>query len=293
VLYEYARHTTVFQNPTTYVWSSGTGLIFRPGGVYGSPPAAVMVLSMVALAGLPLLSESTGHRHTFVLGSLALIVVAGFVTFTRAGWIGAGVGLLTYLIMVTWRGGLRLPRWVAFVPLIALVFVAVLPMLSRTSWFQLGVTRGQTLQFRESYWAVTEPKIVDSPAHLLFGRGLTSFTATADPRLGSVQGSLAEIPGPLVKTPHNQYLQTLAEQGVVGLSLYLCWLLGTVALGFRSIPRVRASERRILAGLVAATVSFVVASVADSSLRVDNTFVVIALMTGLAVSVCADVGRPT
>lgn len=291
VLYEFAKGAPVFLNPTTYAWNAGSGFIFRPGGVYGSPPAAVTVLAMVALAGLPLLREASGRKHIFLFGCLVLIVGAGFVTFTRAGWIGAGAGLLTYLVMVTWRSGLRLPRWVAVVPLVGVVFLATLPMLSHTTWFQLGVTRGQTLQFRESYWAVTEPLIIDSPVHLLFGRGLNSLAAAAEPRLGNVQASLAEIPGPVTRTPHNQYVETLLEQGAIGLMLNLCWLLGTVAIGFRSIRRVARSDRRIIAGLVGATISFVVASFADSSFRVDNDFVIVALLTGLAVSLCAPAWR--
>jgi O-antigen ligase len=293
VFYEFAKGAPVFVNPITYAWNSGAGLIFRPGGIYASPPAAVTVLAMVALAGLPLLRETSGRRRTLLLGCLWLIVGAGFVTFTRAGWIGCGAGLLTYLVLVTWRGGLRLPRWVAAVPLIGLVLLAAVPIVSHTNWFRLGVTRGQTLQFRESYWSVTEPLVVDSPAHLLFGRGLNSFTAVDEPALGSVQGSLAEIPGPLVRTPHNQYLQTLVEQGAVGLTLYLCWLLGTVVLGFRCIRRIAPGERRIIAGLVGATISFVVGSFADSSFRGDPEFVVVALVTGLAVSLCAQPGRRT
>ena len=293
VFYEFARGTPVFVSPSTYKWNSGSGLIFRPSGVYGSPPAAVIVLAMVALAGIPLLRETTGRNRVFLLGCLALVIGAAFVTFTRAGWIGCAAGLLTYLVMVTWRGGLRLPRWVAAAPLIGVVCLAALPMVSHTNWFQLGVTRGQTLQFRESYWAVTEPLVVDSPAHLLFGRGLNSFTAADEPALGSVQASLAEIPGPLTQTTHNQYLQTLVEQGVIGLMLYLCWLLGTVVVGFRNIRRVDPGDRRIIAGLVGATIAFVVASFADSSFLEASPFAVVALLTGLTVSLCAPAGRKT
>lgn len=293
VFYEFARGAPVFQNPATYKWNSGLGSIFRPGGVYGSPPAAVMVLAMVALAGIPLLRDTSGPGRLFLLGCLALILGAGFVTFTRAGWIGCGAGFVTYLVMVTWRGRLRPPRWVAVVPLIGIAFLAALPMVSHTSWFQQGVTRGQTLQFRESYWAATEPLITDSPTHLLFGRGLNSFIAAGEPALGNVQASLAEVPGPLIQTTHNQYLQTLVEQGVVGLVLYLCWLLGTVVVGFRSIRRAAPGDRRIIAGLVGATICFVVASFADSSFLEAGPFVVVALVTGLAVSLCAPAGRPT
>lgn len=293
VFYEFAKGAPVFQNPATYKWNSGLGSIFRPGGIYGSPPAAVIVLTMVALAGIPLLRETGGRRRLFLLSCLGLILAGAFVTFTRAGWIGCGAGFLTYLVMVTWRGRLRLPRWVAVVPLIGVAGLAALPVVSHTSWFQEGVTRGQTLQFRESYWAVTEPLITDTPAHLLFGRGLNSFTAAGEPALGSVQASLAEIPGPLAQTTHNQYLQTLVEQGVVGLALYVCWLLGTVATGFRSIRRVAPADRRIIAGLVGATVCFLVSSFADSSFLESGPFVVVALITGLVVSLSAPAGRTT
>lgn len=291
LMYEYAKGTALFINASTYLWNSGSGSIFRPGGVYGSPPAAVTVLAMVALVGIPLLSETTGRRRAGLFVCLALVIGGGFLTFTRAGWIGCGAGLLVYVCILKWRGGVQLPRWLPAVPVIGLLFLAALPALSQTSWFRFGVSRGQTFQFRKTYWSVSEQMITDSPVHLLFGRGLTSLTAAVEPALGGVQASLAEIPGPLTRTTHNQYLQTLLEQGVVGLTLYLLWLVGTLALGLRRLRRLPVTESRIVAGLLGATISFVIASYADSSFREDNALVVVAVLTGLTVSMCSPARR--
>lgn len=294
LFYEFVRGSSVFVDPSSYYWRATSGqAIFRPGGVFGSPPAAVTVLGMLGLVGIALWHETSGRRRSIVSGCIGLIVIAGAITFTRAGWIGFGAGLLAYLVILRWKGNLRLPRALALVPVAAVAVLLALPTVSQTRWFQQGVTRGGTLTVRESYWNLARRMISDSPQHLLFGRGINSMVVGARPELGGLQADIAESPDLISAGTHNQYVRTLMEQGLVGLSLIALWLGGTLVLALRGIGRVAAADRSLVAGLAAATISFLVVSFIDNTIRDPNSLAVIACLTGLLVSFCNPTGRKT
>jgi O-antigen ligase len=294
MFYEFAHGSSVFRDPNSYYWAANGGAaIFRPGGVFGSPPAAVTILAMVTLVAIPLAGESGRTRRRLIQICVAVMVGAGVITFTRAGWIGFGVGLLTYYFLLRWRARIRLPRWLAIVPVLAVAVVLALPVLSQTSWFQLGVERGGTLAVRESYWTLAGKLIVDSPEHLLIGRGLNSLVVGSRPELGGVGASLAETPDLIVEGAHNQYVRTLLEQGLLGIALILLWLGGTIGVAARRMSGLPYTERRLLAGLVGAVVSFLVVSLAGTSMRDTISFSVIALLTGIAVTVATTSRRDT
>lgn len=291
VFYEFAKGSPVFIPASGYDWNQTAAAqltsIFRPGGVFGSPPAAVLALAMAALVAIVLLGECSGRRRRLLLGCLALIVAAGVLTFTRAGWIGFGVGLVVYVGMMWWRGRVRLPRWLAVVPAAAVVFVIALPAVSHTSLFQFGVNRGGTFTYRESIWTASLPLVDDTVPHLMFGRGLNSLLTGQETRLGGINAGVAETPSLITDGPQNQYVETLLEQGVLGIVLMAVWLGGALVVGVRGIGRVAVSDRRLVAGFTAATVCFLVESYVDSTFRQPNDLVIIAVLTGLLVSLCA------
>lgn len=289
LFYEFAQGATVFQDPNAYYWAgNGIDKIFRPGGVFGAPPTAVTILAMVSLVAIPLLRETTGRWRKLLSAGIALMVAGGIITFTRAGWIGFGAGLLTYFFVLRWRARIPLPRWLSVVPVAAVAVVLALPTLSRTNWFQLGVQRQGTFAVRESYWTLAGKLITDAPNHLLLGRGINSLVAGARPEVGGLEASVAANPLLITMGAHNQYVRTLLEQGLVGLTLILLWLGGTIALAIRRMPALDLLDRRLLAGLAAATTSFLVVSTADTNLRDTVSFSVIALLTGLAVTLCSS-----
>lgn len=285
LFYEFAHGSSAFRDPNSYYWSSRGGTaVFRPGGVFGSPPAAVTILSMVVLVAVSLAPEITGLRRVLVRTCIVVMIAAGVLTFTRAGWIGFGAGLLTYYIVLRWRGKFRLPRWLRILPVAGVAVVLALPTLSQTSWFQLGVERGGTLSVRESYWTLAAKLITDTPEHLLVGRGLNSLDAGARPQLGGLGVGLAETPDLITNGAHNQYIRTLLEQGLVGLALIFLWLGGALVVAVRRLHSVPYPQRRLLAGLAGAIVSFLVVSFADTSLNDTVSFSIISLLTGLAVT---------
>ncbi|MBV9803207.1 MAG: O-antigen ligase family protein [Solirubrobacterales bacterium] len=289
LFYEFAHGSPVFQDPNSYYWSShGGAAIFRPGGLFGSPPAAVTITSMVALVAVSFFRQTTGRRRALLGAAITVMIAGGFLTFTRAGWIGFGVGVLTYFAILRWRGRIRLPRWLRIVPVAAVAVVLALPALSQTSWFQLGVKRGGTLTVRESYWTLAKRLILDSPEHLLVGRGLNSLETGARTDLGGVTADIAATPDLTINGAHNQYIRTLLEQGIVGLALVLLWVGGTVAVVMRRVSRLPASRRPVVAALAGAFVSFLVISLADTNLRDTVSFSIVSLLTGITITLCTS-----
>jgi O-antigen ligase len=280
VMYEFwiAGHV-VFADRNSYYWNAKEGLIFRPGGVLGSPPAAGTVLAMTALAGLPLLRS---RRHRLVLVCVTLQVAALALTFTRA----AAFGLIAGTVVFLWcrRRLVRTGYVAACIALLAILFV--LPRVGQTGWFQHGVLRQGTFSGRVSYWRHAAPLATDSPQHLVFGHGFNSLYQGTNLIPGSVpQRDIAADPEILAHGPHNQYVRSLVEGGLLALSALLAWLGGTVLTGIRAARR---TGDAVAAAATGAVTAFAVVSLAGDTLRTLPSLCVLALLSGLVVSRSGD-----
>jgi O-antigen ligase len=272
-------HEPVFINARDYLWNARPGEIFRPGGVFGSPAAAAAVLSTTTLCGSALLRKTDGVQRLVVVACLALGAGATFATFTRAGVIGLAVGSVVALGLNPSTARLRL--LLAVVASGTLVGIFVLPAIQRALWFQEGVLRHGTLEARQSYWSEAFPLATNTPRHLLIGHGVNSLVVGRPELPGEPDPDLATAPTLLAVGPHNQYVRTLLEEGVVGLSVLLLWLSAPVVAGVRGIRRGVVADTAVAAAATGATVSFMVVSAAADSLRNPPSFVAIAIATGL------------
>lgn len=276
-------HRPVFIDQASYYWNARLGRVFRPGGVFGSPPAAGAVLSMCALAGLAVVSRSSGMRRRLAWTCVCLCGGAVIVTFTRASMFGLAAGL------VFWGASLRSAHrarlvW-SGVTVMLLFSLFVLPRIEQAAWFQNGVLRQGTLAARQSYWAEAWPIITNSPQHLLFGHGVNSLLVTKGALQAEPQSDLLATPTLYTVGPHNQYFRTLLDEGLLGLVALLAWLGGAL---YRSVRARRSAEnlRGVTVACGAATLSFAVIALAGDALRDPPTAAVVALLTGILVS-CA------
>jgi O-antigen ligase len=285
VLYEFfVSHRPLFVSQSSYFWNATGQAIFRPGGVFGSPPAAATALAMSTLIGASLLPQVRGAARQGVWACLAISVVALCVTFTRAGLIALAVGVTLYLALLRPP---RLGRLVYLGILVATVFgLFVLPKITRTSWYQEGVVRPGSLTVRESYWSAAWPVIVNSPQHLLIGHGINSLNAdpTADDRLLDPQPDIAAVPSLSTLSPHSQYVRTLVEEGLVGLVLVGAWLALSLLSAGRAAARAATAERAPLAACAAAIAGFLIAAYVSDALRETAPFALVALVSGVAVT---------
>ena len=169
VVFEFLRGHAVFVDPTAYVWSASDSTIFRPGGVFGSPPGAATVLCVVMLIGLGCLAHG-GRRARPLLICLSICAVALVLTFTRGDIVAAGVGMVVFLWLL--RSPLLRPLNVAW--LLAAVLctvIVVIPQVQGSQTVQEGILRSGTLADRESYWSAALPVATSSPHNLIFGIG--------------------------------------------------------------------------------------------------------------------------
>lgn len=292
VLYEYVyAHHALFTDATTYYWNAAESKIFRPGGVYTSPPGASLMLAMAAPAILALAMTTTGPQRRFVIGAFAIVVAGIAVTFTRGGYIALLAACVGFFLLA-FSGSAR--RRFIFVAVAAAVAIIVLiPTWSSTTWFQEGVARAGTFTARQSYWDLAFPVIGESMPSIIFGHGFNSLLL-ARPELGghAISGSVIASPVLIDRGPHNQYILTLLETGALGLLLFLAWLVVPLVRGIvQSIKAQDEWTRAVSAGFAMAIVAFIAMCLVGDQLRYVPSVMFVALITGILQSLTQSTPR--
>jgi len=166
--------------------------------------------------------------------------------------------------------------------------LVVLPSLAGQSWYNEGVVRHGTFADRETRWRVAWPVITNSPEHFIAGHGVNSLLVGHPTGLsGQPQHDLAAVPILIAVSPHSQYFRALLEQGVIGLTLLLTWLLGSVVQALNRLRSVRDERTRaILAACAAGIVSVLIASLAGDALRDPPTLGIVSILSGLIAGTC-------
>ena len=285
VIYEWHVGHLIFQDPTDYSWNASDTTIFRPGGIFGSPPGASTVLAVTALCTLPLLRSSRGWSRWAWTACLSLSTLGVVVTFTRASLIGLAAGTLVYL----WLSRSRLLNPVTVLGMClatAVVAMLVLPRLSQSTGFQQSFVRSGNLAARESYWKLALPIVASSPTHLFFGLGAEA--AEAARQNGLTPRVLASAPVLVQHGTHNQYVLTLLEQGLIGLLLLVGWLATVVGSGIRAARRSWSPDVSALTGAV---VAVGVIMLANNALLHVPSFCVLACAAGLLVTLSSSSSR--
>ena len=293
VLYEFfIVKAPLFVPSSEYLWNDTSESFFRPGGVYGSPPGAVVVLTMTALCTLPLAAWYRGAARLAAAACIAVTTAAAVATFTRAGLIGLVVGFVVYSLLA---GSKTLsPRRVLAAGAVAVILLAtfILPQLENNSFFYEGVIRPGNLRERESYWTLAIPLITDSSQHLALGHGTNALLAGRPGVEGTVGAGLSASPTLSKLGPHNQYVRTLLELGLAGGVLMLVWLVGAPARVALRARRISPQARLLAGGLAGAMAAFLVSSLANDTLRHPPSVAFAALATGLLVTLAGSADRP-
>jgi O-antigen ligase len=238
-----------FNDPAQYQWSGGGGELYRPGGVFGGSPAAAIALAMILLSTLSL----ARRRPWLVRVCHSVILLAIVVTWARAGWIGLAGGAVVCALLLPYRR----KAWAMYL-LAALVLAGFLAYgsMQNSQAYQSGVVRPGSTTARLTLLRQAWPLATDSYRHAIFGRGFRAFMHPefgAHDRATLGNGFLLNRGG-----PHNDYMRTILEEGLVGLVLLLGFLLIPVRLGVRRARSLLAGseERLLVAGLTGAAVCY-------------------------------------
>lgn len=278
VIYEFVRGHVVFANPLSYDWVAAPGSIFRPGGIFGSPPAASTVLCFIVLFGLGCVAIQRGRLRLLALGCTAVASLALLLTFTRAAFVAVALGVILMLWLL--RSPLLRPLRLAwFVALFATAYFVLIPGLEGSATFQEGIVRPGTLTTRETYWATALPVSTESPRMFLFGVGTGALEAPRTSTGVAIAANVAERPQLTENSLHSQYITTLLEQGSVGLAtVFLLLGAGVLPAGRRA----RAEGDPLAAAVAATIVAMGTVMTVDTAFLDSAGFALFMLALGLA-----------
>lgn len=284
VIYEYVRGYAIFHNPTSYDWNATDNSIFRPGGVFGSPPAASSVMCCVILFGIACIATYRGKLRAISGVCTAIASLALILTFTRAGLIAAGAGIILLLWLI--RSQLLRPLRVAwFVAVLAGLYFLLVPGLGGNTTFQRGFIRPGTLAARESYWGVALPVSTSSVPTFVFGSGTGILEAPQTAPTVVVSAKIAESPQLTENSLHSQYITTLVEQGALGVAALVFLLVA----GFLRPARIaRATRDPIVAATATSIFSIAVMMSVGTVSLVPPAFAMLMLAIGFAGALSQD-----
>jgi putative inorganic carbon (HCO3(-)) transporter len=228
-----------------------TGTVeYRIASFFPHPNQLAGFLAVLVPVGLAVARASRGHVLRVAGVILSVAAVAGVVlTYSRGGLVA-----LIALPLVLIRDKRSWPLIVAGIVLIALLA----PSVWRDRVAQVAQTDQPEIATRIDFW---DASLDMFQAHPVTGVGLDSFSdayqALERPGRSYLGGGVLVAP----ETAHNLYLNTLAEQGLIGFTA-LAILLGSfftmaARLGRSKDPRIRALSFGLVgAGVVAAVHNF-------------------------------------
>ncbi|MDW8308543.1 MAG: O-antigen ligase family protein [Verrucomicrobiales bacterium] len=221
---------------TDRVWWFQTPYKGRGTGTYICPNHLGGFLEMVLPLALAWLLVGRAQPVTRVLlAYAALVILAGMVvTGSRGTWLGAGLSLIAFFTILAFHRSYRLPS----LAMLALLLIGGGVAVSKTELFseriQAGVEVGKKpeMDTRVEIWQGTARMWLDHP---WFGVGPGHF----DYRFREYRPPTLQL---RPDRAHNEYLNTLADWGVVGGIIVGAGLIALVITTLRTWRHVRRSE---------------------------------------------------
>jgi O-antigen ligase len=228
------------------------GLYYRLGGPFEQPNAVHVIMSVIffiALIDLLGVKLDSGNKRLFpnyIRNSiLYLAPVAIAMTWARATWL-AFLCSITVFVLLNRR---FLPRSVTVLAAGIALMIIPLIMVSITTTgldqiIEERVTgRSRTIYSRFGAWTILLDEYSKAP---MLGIGLNNLRDTLDARRISIEGVKSETHA------HNSFLTILAEQGTLGLLIYLGIIVSVLQMGRRLNRTGRSSRETVFGALVLA-----------------------------------------
>jgi len=230
---------------------------------------------ILPLALVPLVLGRVRRERWPVVGLFAVVPIGAlFLSVSRGGIVSFGVELAVLALVLmrqrTARKQLFAGAAVLLMALLLVSWLGVGHLLQRFSSFQsLEATAGKRASMRHDTWQIFLQ-------HSIVGTGLGTLQIVFPPYESLYDGKI-------VNHTHNDYLEALAETGILG-GLCCAWFLG--ALFSESLKRLRQNNNSFagtlqLSGLVAC-VGFLVHSLVDFNLHIPSNAFLFFLMAHLA-----------
>lgn len=219
----------------------------RYSGTFTVSIAYATFLVFILLLGLVWLLEREKKHVLRGLGwgGWLLCLFALLLTTSRTGWLALAVCLVG---LAVGRPRLRLPVVLAIVILLGAMVVPGIRELAPVAAVRqrIEATMGGYSSGRDVIWRVGWQLFRESP---LIGQGTGGVGARYNDLVKTLPDVPAERRGMHYDELHNQYLQILAEWGLVGFTLYL-WLLIALLRPFWQRLRFRPQDNAAIVGLL-------------------------------------------
>ena len=206
------------------------GLFYRLSGPFRSSNALYTVLAVVFFV---LLSERlqkfatrSGKNALFPIAqrlALYLAPVVILLTWSRGAWVGFLIGMGVFLVM-GWRLLTRAQSFALIGVSLALIGLVALGIHDLAESVERRVANTSTIYGRIATWSVAIQSGLREP---VFGIGLNNLREVLVTNSAHIKG-VGNFP-----RVHNSFLAILAEQGIVGLIMYLAIIASIVRLGLR------------------------------------------------------------
>jgi len=203
-----------------------------PKGTFGQHQEFAMYTSYAAAMAFALMAnqEQAGKRWLYG-AAMCLLLIGSLLGQERAPWIGFVVSALA----VSYFSGekrKRLLRGFAITMLAVFILVASVPPLREATlyrWAEVGNESEQnnSLLSRLALWGVAYGFFVSNP---ILGVGPKNYTSLVPHYL-----SVEEMMGADRLDPHNVWIQTLAEQGLVGFITYIVLCIAILRIAVRGL----------------------------------------------------------
>jgi O-antigen ligase len=204
----------------------------RPGWVVGDPNYFTLSAVLCIPLAFALMQERRPRwLRPFAATCLILMILAVTVAASRGGFLG----LLVAFLFILWRSKQRARNFLVLACLIVpLSIVAPISPLARL----VSPTRSDA-EAKNSRYVLWGAGLRMFQENWLTGVGVGSFKSLAPAYQESEERKVKAI-------AHNTYIQLAAEQGVVGLLLFL----GVLAAGFTSLQKTAAQALRLRSSLL-------------------------------------------
>ena len=211
----------------------GDFAIRRPGGLMGHPNQFAGYLALILPLGVGLLFSPISLRLkslfvcTLLAGQVGLLL-----TLSRSGWICFAMGLVSTLVLSFLHRSSRRRYLIARAVVIVLVgamALAASPLILE----RIQYSDPESWRSRMEFVDISQEIVLDHP---LFGVGLNSYVFAQAPytRQQTFAG-LKEFYGENVPVVHSTWMLTWAEQGTVGMVMFMLIHLAVLYVGFNNL----------------------------------------------------------
>jgi putative inorganic carbon (hco3(-)) transporter len=238
----YGLRQWFFGAPALATWVDPTSSFSKTTRVYsylGNPNLlAGYLLSAVVLSAVAIFAWQSWFKKALALTMLVVNGSCLILTFSRGGWIGLLVGVLTLVGLLYYWWSLQMPTfWRRSMPLILLASLTGLLVLSvlfvepvRDRVFSIFADRNDSSNnFRKNVWTAVFKMIQDYPI-LGIGPGHNAFNKIYP---------LYQLPRYSALSAYSIFLEITVETGFVGLACFLWLIIVTFNTAFLQLGRLR------------------------------------------------------